>query len=170
MSSRSVFSGLDNSRRDWLLPGVVVGLLRLSDALIVILASLVAYVTRFRDFDDLGTFQVFGCVVAVMLTINIFQVAGLYDFNKLTDVYAQTSRLLGCWLLVMVGLLALGFLAKMPLVATSRLWVAMWFGYWVCRRCSQPACCCVIRYDDGGMKDVSRVMLPLSAPVRTESG
>ena len=29
----------------------------------------------------------------------------------------------------MVGLLALGFLAKIPLVASSRLWVAMWFVY-----------------------------------------
>ena len=129
MSGRSVFPGLGHYRRDWLLPGVVVGTLRLSDTLFVILASLIAHITRFRDFDNIGTFQVFGVVVAVLLTINIFQMAGLYDFNKLTDLYAQMTRLLGCWVLVMVGVLALGFLAKMPLIATSRLWVALWFGY-----------------------------------------
>ncbi|MDH3663091.1 MAG: undecaprenyl-phosphate glucose phosphotransferase [Alphaproteobacteria bacterium] len=129
MRRRLIFEGIGRSRRDWLLPGVVVGMLRLSDALTVILASLIAYITRFRDFDDLGTFQIYGCVIAVLLTINIFQLAGLYDFNKLANLYAQTPRLLGCWALVMIGLLALGFLAKVHLVASSRLWVAMWFGY-----------------------------------------
>ena len=129
MIRRSVFEGMGHYRRDWLLPAVVVGLLRLSDALVVILAALVAYITRFQDFDDLGTFQVLGCVVAVLLTINIFQLAGLYDFNKLTDLYAQSTRLLGAWVLVMIGLLALGFLAKTPLVAASRLWVGLWFVY-----------------------------------------
>ncbi|MGI9437681.1 MAG: undecaprenyl-phosphate glucose phosphotransferase [Geminicoccaceae bacterium] len=116
-------------RRDWLLPAVVVGILRLSDALIVILAALAAYATRFRDFNDLGTFQIYGCVIAVLLTINIFQLAGLYNFNRLTDLYGQSTRLLGCWALVMVGLLALGVLAKISLVASSRLWVGMWFVY-----------------------------------------
>ncbi|MGH1479680.1 MAG: undecaprenyl-phosphate glucose phosphotransferase [Geminicoccales bacterium] len=129
MSARIDRRATGKYRRDWLLPSVVVGMLRVTDALMVILAALVAYATRFRDFDDLGTFQIYGCVIAVLLTINIFQLAGLYDFNKLTDLYAQSSRLLGCWLLVMVGLLALGFLAKVSLVASSRLWVAMWFVY-----------------------------------------
>ncbi len=129
MIRRSVFEGMGNYRRDWLLPGVVVGLLRLSDAMVVIIASLIAYITRFRDFDDLGIFQVYGCVIAVMLTLNVFQLAGLYNFNKLTDLYGQTTRLLGCWALVMIGLLALGFLAKVSLVASSRLWVALWFFY-----------------------------------------
>ncbi len=129
MSGRSFLHPTGHYRRDWLLPSVVVGMLRLSDALVVILASLVAYMTRFRDFDDLGTFQLFGGVIAVLLTVNIFQLAGLYDFNKLTDIYQQSTRLLGCWLLVMIGLLALGFLAKVSLVASSRLWVAMWFVY-----------------------------------------
>ncbi|MGI9486082.1 MAG: undecaprenyl-phosphate glucose phosphotransferase [Geminicoccaceae bacterium] len=126
---RSVFEGMGHYRRDWLLPGVVVGMLRLSDTMVVILASLVAYITRFRDFDDLGTFQVYGCVIAALLTVNIFQLANLYDFNRLTNFYTQTSRILGCWALVMIGLLALGVLAKVPFVASSRLWVAMWFGY-----------------------------------------
>ena len=126
---RSVFEGMGHYRRDWLLPGVVVGMLRLSDAMVVILASLVAYITRFRDFDDLGTFQVYGCVIAALLTVNIFQLANLYDFSRLTNFYTQTSRILGCWALVMIGLLALGVLAKLPFVASSRLWVAMWFGY-----------------------------------------
>jgi len=129
MIRRSVFQGVGHYRRDWLLPAVVIGLLRLSDSMVVILASLIAYVTRFRDFDDLGTYQVLGGVVAMLMTINFFQLTGLYDFNKLTDLYAQSTRLLGTWALVMVGLLALGFLAKSPLVAASRLWVGLWFVY-----------------------------------------
>ncbi len=129
MSLRARLQVPGHYRRDWLLPSVVVGMLRLTDGMVVILASLVAYLTRFRDFDDLGTFQVYGCVIAALLTINIFQLAGLYDFNKLTDIYRQATRLLGCWLLVMIALLALGFLAKVLLVASSRLWVGMWFVY-----------------------------------------
>jgi len=129
MSNRSAVQNVGHYRRDWLLPGVVIGMLRLSDAMIVVLASLIAHITRFRDFDDLGTFQIYGCVIAALLTVNIFQWAGLYDFNKLTNLYTQSSRLLGCWALVMIGLLALGFLAKLPLVATSRLWVTLWFAY-----------------------------------------
>lgn len=129
MSLRSRLQVPGHYRRDWLLPSVVVGLLRLSDGMIVILASLIAYLTRFQDFDDLGTFQVYGCGIGVLLTVNIIQLAGLYDFNKLTNLYSQATRLLGCWLLVMIILLALGFLGKVHLVASSRLWVAMWFVY-----------------------------------------
>ncbi len=129
MKSSFILQGIGHYRRDWLLPGVLTGMLRLSDALVIILASLAAYVTRFRDFNDLTTFQVYGGVIAVLLTVHIFQWAGLYNFNKLTDFYAQSSRLLGCWVLVMAGLLVVGFLAKMPLGATSRLWFGIWFGY-----------------------------------------
>jgi Undecaprenyl-phosphate glucose phosphotransferase len=129
MTSPSILQGIGHYRRDWLLPGVVVGMLRASDALVIVLASLVAFLTRYQDFDDLGMFQVYGCIIAVLFAVNIFQLAGLYDFNKLTDLYAQSSRLLGCWALVMMALLVLGYLTKFWLIANSRLWVAFWFSY-----------------------------------------
>ena len=116
-------------RRDWLSPAVVIGMLRVTDAMMVIMAALAAYVTRFRDLDDLGIFQVYGCVIAVLLALNIFQFAGLYNFNKLTDLYDQSGRLLVAWGAVMIGLLALGVLTKVSLVVSSRLWVGMWFVY-----------------------------------------
>ncbi len=131
MMSPSIFQGISHYRRDWLLPGVVVGILRVSDALVIVLASLVAFLTRYQDFQYLGMFQVYGCIIAVLFAMNIFQLAGLYDFNKLTDLYAQSSRLLGCWALVMMALLVLGYLTfhKFWLVSNSRLWFAFWFSY-----------------------------------------
>jgi Undecaprenyl-phosphate glucose phosphotransferase len=116
-------------RRDWLSPSVVTGLLRVSDAAIVVMSAIAAYVTRFQDFNDLGIFQVYGCVIAVLLTIHVFQLAGLYNFTQLTNLFAQSGRLLVAWTGVMVGLLALGVLTKVSLVVSSRLWVGMWFVY-----------------------------------------
>ena len=37
---------------DWLSPTVVVGMLRLCDMVVVLLAALLAFITRFHDFDN----------------------------------------------------------------------------------------------------------------------
>ena len=114
---------------DWLSPTVVVGMLRLCDMLVVLLAALLAYLTRFHDFDKFGALEVYGGVLAVLLTTNIFQLVGLYNFNQITNLFGQSGRLLLTWTAVILALLALGFMTKAPLEATSRLWVGLWFVY-----------------------------------------
>jgi Undecaprenyl-phosphate glucose phosphotransferase len=121
------------SNRDWLSPAVVVGLLRVVDCVTVMLAAFAAYVTRFQEvIPEIGVMEVYGTVIAVLLTTNILQAAGLYNFSQLTNLYAQSGRLLLAWTAVMLSLLALGFAAKVELTATSRLWVGLWFVYGFC--------------------------------------
>ena len=122
----------------WLSPGVVVGLLRVAEALVVLVAGILAYLTRYHELQDFGTLEVYAGVLAMLLATNIFQLAGLYDFTQLTNLFAQSGRLLLAWSAVVLSLLALGFMTKVPLVDTSRLWVGLWFvyaffGMFVCR-------------------------------------
>jgi Undecaprenyl-phosphate glucose phosphotransferase len=114
---------------DWLSPAVVVGLLRVADGLVVLFAAIAAYVTRFHALDDFGTLELYGGMLALVLTTNILQLAGLYQFNQLTNLFGQSGRLLLAWAAVMLSLLALGFMTKAPLLDTSRLWVGLWFVY-----------------------------------------
>ena len=114
---------------DWLSPAVVVGLLRVAEALIVLFAAIAAYLTRFHDLDEFGTLELYGGMLALVLTTNILQLAGLYQFNQLTNLFGQSGRLLLAWAAVMLSLLALGFMTKAPLAETSRLWVGLWFVY-----------------------------------------
>ena len=97
--------------------------------LIVLLAAIAAYITRFHSLDEFGTLELYGGMLAVLLTTNILQLAGLYQFNQLTNLFGQSGRLLLAWAAVMLSLLALGFMTKAPLVGTSRLWVGLWFVY-----------------------------------------
>ena len=108
---------------------MIVGLLRLADAAIVLLAAIAAYLTRFHSLDEFGTLELYGGMLALVLTTNILQLAGLYQFNQLTNLFGQSGRLLLAWAAVMLSLLALGFMTKAPLVGTSRLWVGLWFVY-----------------------------------------
>jgi Undecaprenyl-phosphate glucose phosphotransferase len=122
---------MDNPRNgsDWLSPTVVVGLLQLAEAAVVLFAGMLAYVTRFHTLEDYGTLELYAGVLAALLTINIFRVAGLYEFSQLTNLFAQSGRLLLAWAAVVLILLALGFMTKVPLIGTSRLWVGLWFVY-----------------------------------------
>ena len=117
---------------DWLLPAVVIGLLRVADAAVVLLAASAAWITRFHDdpTKDLGI-EAYATVLAMVLTIHILQAAGLYSFSQLTNLFGQVGRLLLAWAAVMLSLLALGFMIKMnrEIAETSRLWVGLWFVY-----------------------------------------
>ena len=121
--------GSPHKASDWLSPAVIVGLLRLADASIVLLTAIAAYLTRFHSLDEFGTLELYGGMLAAVLTTNILQLAGLYQFNQLTNLFGQSGRLLLAWVAVMLSLLALGFMTKAPLLGTSRLWVGLWFVY-----------------------------------------
>ena len=95
----------------------------------VLLTAIAAYLTRFHSLDEFGTLELYGGMLAALLTTNILQVAGLYRFSQLTNLFGQSGRLLLAWVAVMLSLLALGFMTKAPLAGTSRLWVGLWFVY-----------------------------------------
>jgi Undecaprenyl-phosphate glucose phosphotransferase len=131
-AARARVRQLRHQTSDWLSPAVVVGLLRVADAAVVLLAATAAWITRFHDdpTKDLGI-EAYATVLAVVLTIHILQAAGLYSFNQLTNLFSQIGRLLLAWAAVMLSLLALGFMTKMnrEIAETSRLWVGLWFIY-----------------------------------------
>ena len=118
-------------RNDWLSPTVIVGLLRFADVAIVVLAAVAAWITRYygqpRDpFDVL-----YVCVLAVLLTLQIFQFAGLYKFERLHQLSRQFRRLVLAWGAVILTVLAIGYMAHMTreFHLTSRLWIGLWSVY-----------------------------------------
>jgi Undecaprenyl-phosphate glucose phosphotransferase len=118
-------------RSDWLSPAVIVGLLRFADAVIVVLAAVAAWITRFygqpRDLLDV----LYVCVLAVLLTVQIFQFAGLYRFERLHQLARQFRRLVPAWGAVILTVLAIGYMAQMTreFHLTSRLWIGLWSVY-----------------------------------------
>jgi Undecaprenyl-phosphate glucose phosphotransferase len=115
---------------DWLSPSVVIGLLRLWEATAIVIAGVLSYLTRFHSLEAFGeTQEVYAVVLAAVLALYFFTVAGLYSFSQLTNLFAQSGRLLIAWASVMLILLALGFVTKAQLIDASRLWVGLWFVY-----------------------------------------
>jgi polysaccharide biosynthesis protein PslA len=118
-------------RSDWLSPAVIVGLLRFADAAIVVLAAVAAWITRFygQPRDPLDVLYV--CVLAVLLTVQIFQFAGLYRFERLHQLSRQFRRLVPAWGAVILTVLAIGYMAQMTreFHLTSRLWIGLWSVY-----------------------------------------
>jgi Undecaprenyl-phosphate glucose phosphotransferase len=115
---------------DWLSPTVVIGLLRLWEATAIVVAGVLSYLTRFHSLEAFGeTQEVYAVVLAAVLALYFFTVAGLYSFSQLTNLFAQSGRLLIAWASVMLILLALGFVTKAQLIDASRLWVGLWFVY-----------------------------------------
>jgi Undecaprenyl-phosphate glucose phosphotransferase len=129
--ARARADGLDTRQQlgDSWSPNVVIGLLRVADSVVVLVAAILSYGTRFPDFEHFGTLELWGVMLAVLLTTNILQLAGLYNFSQLTNLFGQSGRLLLAWAAVVLSLLALGFMTKAPLADTSRLWVGLWFVY-----------------------------------------
>ncbi len=111
-------------RADWLAPNVVTGMLRLGDVVIVLLSGLGAYVFRFGTFH-VDTFTTYSLAIGALVSLNAFQLAGLYQFQHLTQLPEQARRLLLAWPLVLGLLLLLGFAAGL-LDSVSRGWVALW--------------------------------------------
>jgi Undecaprenyl-phosphate glucose phosphotransferase len=117
------------SRNDWLAPSLITGSLRLIDVMVVLCSGLMAYYTRFGSIG-IDTFKVYSLAVGCLVSLNAFHLAGLYQFQHLTNLAEQARRLLLAWPLVIGSLLMLGFAAGL-LDEVSRGWVALWllFGF-----------------------------------------
>ncbi len=116
-------------RGDWLAPSLITGSLRLVDVAVVLASGLLAYYARFATLG-VDTFKIYSLAIGCLVTLNVFQLAGLYQFQHLTNLVEQARRLLVAWPLVIGSLLMLGFAAGL-LDEVSRAWVAMWllFGF-----------------------------------------
>ena len=95
--------------------------------MVVLLAGLLAYYTRFDDLS-LTPLALYSLIVTTLLTLNIFQIAGVYGFTSLSNLYAQGSRLLTAWVGVVFLMLALAFVTK-TIQDLSRIWVGLWLIY-----------------------------------------
>ena len=119
------------SRRksDWLAPKVIVGCVRLTDAMVIALSGAGALLAQPNDVLA-SPFSLYSLVLAIVLAINVFQLAGLYRFKLFTNVYEQARRLIITWPTILALMLALGF-ATNSLTEVSRMWAAMWliFGF-----------------------------------------
>ncbi len=117
------------ARGDWLAPSLITGSLRPIDVLVVLTSGLLAYYARFATLG-IDTFTIYSLAVGCLVSVNAFHLAGLYQFQRLTDLPEQTRRLLIAWPLVIGSLVMLGFVSGL-LDAVSRGWVALWlvFGF-----------------------------------------
>ena len=114
-------------RADWLAPGVIAGLVRVLDAVVIAGAALVAD-ALLLDGGAVPVHALYSIVIAIIVGINLFQIAECYDFRYLSNLYQQSRRLFVAWPLVLVILLTLGFLTD-TLDDVSRAWVGLWFAF-----------------------------------------
>ena len=117
-------AGAKSGRADWLSPQVVSGMVRVGDALVVLGTGVLAFLMRFGHLD-LDTFTYYTLAISVVLAVNCFQLAGVYNFKHLSSLYEQAKRLLVVWPMVVAIMLALGFAAQI-LDEVSRAWVFLW--------------------------------------------
>ncbi len=115
---------------DWLAPSLITGSLRLIDVLVVLLSGIVAYYGRF-GWLGIDTFKIYSLATGCLVAVNAFHLAGLYQFQYLTDLAEQARRLLVSWPLVVGSLVMLGFAAGL-LDEVSRGWVALWLLFGFC--------------------------------------
>jgi Undecaprenyl-phosphate glucose phosphotransferase len=106
---------------------VVSGLLMVHDVAVILAGSYVAYLLwlvhdPYSVWSDYGIVTILGA----LLGINVFHIAGLYEFELLGKLGASIKRMTGSWTLVVVTLIAVSFLTKTS-SDYSRLWSALWF-------------------------------------------
>lgn len=107
-------------------PPIIVGLLRLADAFVVILTSIVAYWVR-HGFDPMGPNYWLAALLAAFVTFNVFQRASLYRYQLFDRLTETLRRLAGAWVTVCLVLIALAFFSRSS-TDFSRIWAAVWFG------------------------------------------
>jgi hypothetical protein len=112
----------------WFSEPSAVGVLRVADCVAVLVAGLLAYTTRFSDVDYIQAPKIYALATGVLLVAQVFQSAGLYGSGRLVSVPDGTGRLLAAWTVVMLALIALGFITKTA-QEFSRLWTGIWFFY-----------------------------------------
>jgi len=105
-------------------PAVILGLLRLLDALVVGLAAVLAYAVR-HDWEAPDQTYYLATAIGVLVAMQVFHSGRVYQFNLLDQPTRQLMKLVP--LLVAVGaiLIVLAFFAK-DSEYFSRAWAGLW--------------------------------------------
>ena len=112
-------------RNEWLTPSVLAGSVRVLDCLIVAVCGVVAYGLRHGDID-MPSMAIASVIFATLLSANFFQLAGVYEMDRLGDLFRQISRVPFAWIMLFLALMLIGYMTK-TVEEFSRIWVALWF-------------------------------------------
>jgi FlaA1/EpsC-like NDP-sugar epimerase len=104
---------------------ILSGLLGLADAIIVGVTGIVAFLLT-ENTPALPTPIVTAIALGAVLLISANQFLGSYGFDRLRRFQRQAVRLAGAWILVMLTLAALAYLAQTT-DAYPRSWAVTWF-------------------------------------------
>ena len=107
-------------------PTVVLGVLRVIDAVVVIAAAVAAYALRHGHLEVPFSYVVV-TVIGVVLMVNALHAARLYVFDELMRLPGQLYKLSALLPAVLMMLLVLGYFTKTS-EEFSRVWIALWFG------------------------------------------
>jgi Undecaprenyl-phosphate glucose phosphotransferase len=107
----------------------LAALVRFSDCLTVLLAGVLAYLTRFALFSDYQPrLELYALVIGVLTTAQMFHLLGVYDQHAPSGPVMNLTRVLAAWSVVVLLLLALAFLTHTA-EDVSRLWAMLWLAY-----------------------------------------
>lgn len=115
------------SRQDWLTAGVACGMVRAADLATLAMSGWLAWLFDQGQFMP-PSLEAYGIVIALFAGLNIYQVCGVYDLSRLTNLYEQARRIGLCWVLLTFFLLVLGFWTS-TLESFSRGWVGLWLSF-----------------------------------------
>ncbi len=100
-------AGTARPRPDWLTPAVIIGFVRLADVGVVVAAGLAA--RAMAGGSGVDGLRAALLALAILLTLNGFQLAGLYAFDRITARDHQLTRAALVWSLVAMALVSLGY-------------------------------------------------------------
>jgi Undecaprenyl-phosphate glucose phosphotransferase len=108
-------------------PAIILGVLRAADIAIVIFTALLANELRNHSLFWQSQEYLSATVIAVLLTLQVFQFGGVYSFRLIDHIWAQFVKAAQAWAAVWLVLIAIGFFTKTS-GEFSRIWAGLWFG------------------------------------------
>lgn len=105
-------------------PSVLLGLTRVVDLLVILVAGWAAYWLR-HGSPELPVPYLVAIGIGLVVAANAFHFAGLYNFDNVRNSASQFTRLAGGWLAVTMLLIVVGFFSKTS-ADYSRIWLATW--------------------------------------------
>jgi Undecaprenyl-phosphate glucose phosphotransferase len=107
----------------------LAALVRFSDCLTVLVAGVLAYLTRFVLFSDYQpSLELYALVIGALTTAQVFHFLGVYDQDAHSGPVMNLARVIAAWSVVVLLLLALAFLTQTA-EDVSRLWALLWLAY-----------------------------------------
>ena len=108
-------------------PTIILGVLRIADGAVVVLMALLANKIRNQNFLWESQEYLSAMLLALLLTLQLFQAARVYNFRLIDRLWAQSVKVLEAWAAVWLVLIAIGFFTKTS-EEFSRIWAGLWFG------------------------------------------